>query len=89
MTTFTYIIRDEAGIHARPAGLLAARCRELIGTGPAVITLTKGDKSAGGTRLFALMGLGIKKGDPVTVTVEGGDEAAIAGALKQFFEENL
>ena len=89
MTTFTYKIKDEAGIHARPAGLFVNKCRELTDGGTARITLTRGDKSAAGTRLFALMGLGVRMGDTVTVTVEGGDEAGIAAALKQFFEEHL
>ena len=35
------------------------------------------------------MSLGVKKGDVVTVSAEGGDEAAVIGALKKFFEENL
>ena len=35
------------------------------------------------------MGLGIKQGDIVTVTVEGGDEEANAAAMEKFFSENL
>ena len=40
-------------------------------------------------KLMALMGMGIKCGDTVTVTVEGSDEDTTAPALKQFFETNL
>ena len=36
-----------------------------------------------------LMGLGVKAGDEVTIGCEGGDEAAAAAALEQFFKENL
>ena len=38
---------------------------------------------------MALMGLGIKGGDTVTITVEGGNEEANAAAMEQFFKENV
>ena len=73
MKQFTYTITDPVGIHARPAGLLV-----------------KADgKSAGGAKLMALMGLGIKQGETVTVTLEGGSEEADAASLEQFFKDNL
>lgn len=53
------------------------------------VTVTKGDKSVNALKLMALMGMGIKCGDTVTVTVEGSDEDTTAPALKQFFETNL
>ena len=37
----------------------------------------------------ALMGLGIKGGDTVTITVEGGNEDASLKSMEQFFQENL
>ena len=41
------------------------------------------------TKLMAVMGLGVKGGDTVTVTVEGGDEEASLRAMEQFFQKNL
>ena len=41
------------------------------------------------TKLMAVMGLVIKQGDTVTVTVEVGDEEASAAAMEKFFSENL
>ena len=38
---------------------------------------------------MAVMGLGVKGGDTVNVTVEGGNEDANAAAMEQFFKENL
>ena len=35
------------------------------------------------------MGLGIKQGDTVTVTIEGSNEDADAAAMEQFFRDNL
>jgi len=35
------------------------------------------------------MGLGVKQGDPVTVTVEGSDEAEAAAGVEAFLKANL
>ncbi|MBD5085195.1 MAG: HPr family phosphocarrier protein [Clostridiales bacterium] len=86
MKQFTYTITDPVGIHARPAGLLVKAAKALDST----ITIAKADgKSAVAVKLMALMGLGIKQGETVTVTVEGGNEDANAAAMEQFFKENL
>ena len=86
MKQFTYTITDPVGIHARPAGLLVKAIKAQDST----VTITKADgKSAAGTKLMALMGLGIKQGETVTVAVEGGNEEANAAALEQFFKDNL
>ena len=41
------------------------------------------------SQLMKLMGLGVKKGDEVTVSAEGGDEAAAIEAMKAFFKNNF
>lgn len=83
MKSFDYVITDEVGIHARPAGLLVKAVKEL----GAKVTIAKGDKSAEAQKLMAVMALGVKKGETVTVIVDG-DDAAFE-AVKKFFEENL
>lgn len=85
MRTFTYTIKDELGIHARPAGMLAKTAKAL----DSEITITLGEKSAVATKLMALMGMGIKCGNTITVTVSGGDEEASEKVMKEFFETNL
>lgn len=85
MKEFKYVITDEVGIHARPAGLLVKEAKGFAST----ITVSKGDKSAKATALMKLMGMGVKKGDEVTVTVEGDDEEAAAAAMEAFFKANF
>lgn len=86
MKQFQYVISDPVGIHARPAGLLAKQAKTLDST----ITITKDDgKSAVATKLMAVMGLGIKGGSTVIITVEGGNEESNAATMEQFFKENL
>ncbi len=85
MKSIEYTIQDAQGIHARPAGLLIKKLKEFS----AVPTLTKDGKSADPRKMFALMGLGIKCGDTITLSFDGYDESAAAKALAVFLKENL
>lgn len=86
MKQFTYTITDPVGIHARPAGLLAKAAKAL----DSAVTIAKADgRSAAAAKLMALMALGIKQGETVTVAVEGGNEDANAATMEQFFKDNL
>ncbi len=85
MTTFSYIITDEQGIHARPAGLLAKEAQKFTSS----ITLVKGEKTADVKKLFALMKLSAKKGEELVITVDGEDEKEAASAIEDFLKSNL
>ena len=85
MKKFEYTITDPVGIHARPAGLLVKAAKALDST----VTIEKEGKSTAATKLMAVMGLGVRQGDIVSVTVEGGNEEANAAAMEQFFKDNL
>ena len=85
MKVFQYVITDEVGIHARPAGLLVKAAK----LAASQVKIEANGKSADAKKLMALMSLGVKKGQEVKVTVEGPDEEEAAGLLEQFFRENL
>ena len=85
MKEFQYTVKDACGIHARPAGLLVKLVKGYASTA----TLEKGGKTCDLRKLMALMGMGVKQGDEVTVQVEGPDEDAAFEALEKFFQENL
>ena len=86
MKQFQYVVTDPIGIHARPAGLLVKEAKALDST----IPIEKvGGKSAAATKLMAVMGLGVKTGETITFTIEGGDEEASAAAMEQFCKENM
>ena len=86
MKQFTYTIKDELGIHARPAGLLAKLAK---GYGDTVITVTKDGNTVKASQLMKLMGMGVKQGNEIVVTAEGPTEDEAIAAAKKFFEENL
>lgn len=86
MRQFTYTIQDKVGIHARPAGLLAKAAKAL----DSVVTIERADgRSAAATKLMAVMGLGVKCGDTVTVKIEGGNEGDSLLEMESFFKQNL
>ena len=85
MKSFEYTVKDELGIHARPAGLLVKEAKKF----ESECTITKDGKTKKLTQLMMLMSLGVKQGETVTVTAEGADEDAAIAGLKEFFEANL
>lgn len=85
MKKFSYTIKDEVGIHARPAGELAKEAKKY----KSKITISKDGKPIEVTKIMAIMGLGVKCGQTVEVCVEGEDEDTAYEAVKNFFESNL
>lgn len=85
MVSFTYVIKDKLGIHARPGLLLVQEAGKLTSN----ITIHKGAKSGDAKRMFCVMNLAVKQGDQITVQVEGENEAADAEVMKNFLEHNL
>ena len=82
MGSFQYVIKDEVGKHARPAGMLVKLAKELS----SAVTITKGDRTVEATKLLAIMSLGVKKGEETTVSADSEEDLE---KLKKFFEENL
>ena len=86
MKQFSYVIKDELGIHARPAGLLAKKAKSYADT---TVTITANGKTVNLGQLMKLMGLGVKQGTEVTVCCDGANEDEAAAGLQAFLEENL
>lgn len=86
MTTITHVIQDPLGIHARPAGQLA----KTAGAHPDCdIKISVNGQTADAKRIMGLMKLGAKQGHALTITFEGGDEAAASAAMEAFLKANL
>ncbi len=85
MREFRYVIKDEQGIHARPAGLFvkeAASCESKI-------TISKDGKEVDAKRILGVMGLGVKKDQEIILKAEGSDEDQAIEKLSKFLQENL
>lgn len=85
MKKIEYTIKDELGIHARPAGNLSKLAKSF----DSEITITKKDKKANAAKLLALMGMGIKHNDTITVCANGPDEDIALERIEKFLYENL
>ncbi len=85
MKEFTYTIKDPAGIHARPAGILVKQAMSFKSTA----TVSKGEKSGDLKRIFSVMALGAKQGDTLIIKVEGSDEEEAAAKIEACLKEHL
>jgi phosphocarrier protein len=85
MKELRYVIQDEVGIHARPAGLLVKKCGEF----PCDIRIGRPDKMVDAKRVIGVMSLGMKCGDELYVTFDGDGEEKAADEIAEFLRENL
>jgi len=85
MKEYNYVVHDELGIHARPAGLLVKEA----GLYPCAVYLCKDGKEVDAKRIFGVMTLAVKCGQEVTVKADGEQEEEAISALKRLLEENL
>lgn len=85
MKTIHYVVTDNEGLHARPAGLLVKEANKFNSN----ISIQKGEKSADAKRIFSIMSMAVKKGEEITLTFEGEDEETAANTLEQFLQKNL
>lgn len=85
MKEIKYTVQDPLGIHARPAGLLVKAAAGY----KSAITIDNGAKKADAKRIMAVMSMGIKQGQEITVTAEGEDEDVAIAGLETFLKENV
>ena len=83
MKEFQLTVKDPNGLHARPAGILVREAQRM----PDRVTIHVREKQADLKKLLAVMGLGIRHGDTVTIRIEGDDEEASLIHLKEAFEK--
>ncbi len=85
MKQITFTVTDPQGVHARPAGVLIKKIKEF----QCAATISKDDKTADARKMFAVLGLGIKCGESITLTFDGADEEQAASALAQTLAEHF
>lgn len=85
MKQFSFVVQAENGIHARPAGLLVKEAQKY----ESKISISCNGKNGDAKRIFALLGLAIKQGDKIAVSVEGEDEATASKDFEEYLKENF
>ena len=82
MKEFTYIIKDQAGFHARPVGAIV----KVAKASNSNITISYGEKSADAKKLFEVMGLAVKQNEEIRVSILGDDEEKTAELMLNTLE---
>lgn len=85
MKTIVYTIKDELGIHARPAGSLAKLAKSFMSKS----MIGKPEKMVDTTNIIGIMSLGMRQGEEITLTFEGEDEAEAAASVEKFLINHL
>lgn len=71
------VIQNETGIHARPAGIIVKEAAKF----KSAVTIEKGGKEYNAKSIMSLMTMAAKKGEEITIKVNGEDEAQAMDAL--------
>ena len=79
MTKQKVIVKNQTGLHLRPAAMLYK----------SHITLGYGDVSANAKSVLSVLGAGVKTGDEIEITCEGVDEQEALDAMVKLFESGL
>ena len=85
MKELTYRIKNEFGIHARPAAHMA----NLASGFTCGVSIFAGAKTADAKGVLGIMGLALKQGDELRMQFDGCDEDAAVGKMLTFLEQTL
>ncbi len=80
-----FIIKNEVGLHARPASELCALCKKF----ESGITINATKKPFNPKSVISILTAEIKKGSEITVEIDGADEENAMNELTTFFDKLL
>ncbi len=86
MVSRTVEVKNEQGMHMRPAGILAAEMKKFTGC---TVTLKTGDKTAKASAVMQIMAAGIKCGSQVEITADGENEREALDRAVELFESGF
>jgi phosphocarrier protein len=85
MKELKYVITDELGLHARPAGQFV----KLASSFKSSIKLGTPARMVDAKSILGIMSLALKQGSEISATIEGPDEDEAFEKLTAFLKENL
>ena len=85
MKQFSYVLTNQDGLHTRPMSSLMREAARFSSR----VRLKNGAKTALLAQMRDVMGLDMRCGSKVTVTVEGKDEEAAVAAIQNYFVDHL
>lgn len=85
LVTKKVIVKNEAGLHARPAALFVQRANEFKSD----IFIELEGKKADAKSIIGIMSLGVYSGETIVIGADGRDEEEAIESLKKLLEEEL
>ncbi len=84
-TQFTATLQNRVGLHARPAALFVRTAKKFSSE----ITVIKDGNKADAKMILGVLGLGVEKGDTITVYIEGEDALEAKEKLVSLIENKF
>ncbi|MBS4538720.1 HPr family phosphocarrier protein [Clostridium sp. D2Q-11] len=78
-------LKNETGLHARPASLFIRESSKYTSD----IVVIKDDTEYNGKSIMGILSMGATQGDNLTIRIEGDDENEAYEGLKNLFENDL
>ena len=85
MITKEFIIKNEIGLHARPAALFVQVANKFISD----IMIKKEGRTINAKSIMGVMAMGISKGETVEIIVDGADEENAIQAIEELINKKL
>lgn len=79
------VLRNETGLHARPASQFISEASKY----KSKVMVVKDGKEYNGKSIMGIMSMGAYKDDKITITAEGEDEVQAVEALKKLVESGF
>lgn len=83
MKEIKLVIKNETGLHARPAAMVVSEAGKYKST----LTIKKGEREVNIKSILGLLSLGASKGDEITVKADGEDENQAVEAIVKMIED--
>jgi phosphotransferase system HPr (HPr) family protein len=85
MVELKIIVRNDVGLHARPAALFVQEAQKYNST----IKMRYGNREVNAKSILGILGLGVGQDMEITITAEGLDENQAIASLKALIEKNF
>ncbi len=80
-----FIIKNEIGLHARPAALFVQTTNKFLSD----IMIKKADKTINAKSIMGVMAIGIAKGETIEIIIDGADEENAIQAIDELINIKL
>ncbi len=85
MISKTVVVKNQVGLHARPATFFIQKSNEFKSS----IWVEKEERRVNAKSLLGVLSLGITKGTEITIITDGTDEKEAIDALESLVESNF